>query len=285
MILSTTHDGHRIFAIMAGKGHGAPTTNTFQSLASDSDAEDEPVYRCTRTPSIGDKPSAGEMDFLNLFAHQVRKGRKLSQKARARAQIRDRSPVAVAVTSSSDLNSNAVKDLMHALPKGKKALARLAKLCPTDAGELAEGEIWVMADTGSTLNGINVAEHLPGLKHLVRPATPGTTGAECANGGTLDIDGELEVAGTIDGNLHCIPFKDMQVSLPIASMRHAIDKGSRLLIQKGGGTLTHMKTNTVIRLHERMGVYFFKMRVFPAQQQKKYQGKPAKPTTGFSRPE
>ena len=276
--------GDRIFAIMAGKGHGAPTTNTFQSLASDSDAEDEPVYRCTRTPSNGDKPSAGEMDFLNLFAHQVRKGRKLSQKARARAQIRDRSP-AVAVTSSSDLNSNAVKDLMHALPKGKKALARLAKLCPTDAGELAEGEIWVMADTGSTLNGINVAEHLPGLKHLVRPATPGTTGAECANGGTLDIDGELEVAGTIDGNLHCIPFKDMQVSLPIASMRHAIDKGSRLLIQKGGGTLTHMKTNTVIKLHERMGVYFFKMRVFPAQQQKKYQGKPAKPMTGFSRPE
>lgn len=77
----------------------------------------------------------------------------------------------------------------------------------------------------------------------------------------------------------------MQVSLPIASMRHAIDKGSRLLIQKGGGTLTHLKTNTVIRLHERMGVYFFKMRVFPAQQQKKYQGKSAKPTTGFSRPE
>jgi hypothetical protein len=32
-------------------------------------------------------------------------------------------------------------------------------------------------------------------------------------------------------------------------------------------------------------VYFFKMRVFPAQQQKKYQGKPAKPTPGFSRPE
>ena len=66
-----------------------------------------------------------------------------------------------------------------------------------------------MADTGSTLNGINVAEHLPGLKHLVRPVSPGTTGAECANGGTLNIDGELEVAGTIDGNLHVIPFKDM----------------------------------------------------------------------------
>ena len=50
-----------------------------------------------------------------------------------RARISDRSPGDVTVTSSSDLNSNAVKDLMHALPKGKKALARLAKLCPTDA--------------------------------------------------------------------------------------------------------------------------------------------------------
>jgi hypothetical protein len=278
---SDSYDGHRIFAMTAGKGHGAPTTNTFQPLASDSDAEDEPSL----APFFGDRPSAGEMDFMNLFAHQVRKGRKLSQKAMRRARISDRSPGDVTVTSSSDLNSNEVKDLMHALPKGKKALARLAKLCPTDAGELAEGEIWVMADTGSTLNGINVAEHLPGLKHLVRPATPGTTGAECANGGTLDIDGELEVAGTIDGNLHVIPFKDMKVSLPIASMRHAIDKGSRLLIQKGGGTLTHLKTNTVIRLHERMGVYFFKMQVLPTQQQKRYQGTSAKPTPGFSRPE
>ena len=68
-------------------------------------------------------------------------------------------------------------------------------------------------------------------------------------------------------------------------MRQAIDKGSKLVIQKGGGTLTHAKSKTVINLHERMGVYFVKMRVFPAQKQRKYQGKSAKPTTGFSRPE
>ena len=30
-----------------------------------------------------------------------------------------------------------------------------------DRGELAGGETWVMADNGSTLNGINVSEHLP----------------------------------------------------------------------------------------------------------------------------
>ena len=142
-----------------------------------------------------------------------------------------------------------------------------------------------MTDTGSTLNGINVSDHLPGLKHLARLASPGTHGAECANGGTLDIDGELEIAGTNDGRLHVIPFKDMQVSLPIASMRQAIDKGSKLIIQKGGGTSTHAKSKTVINLHERMGVYFFKMRVFPAQLQTKYQGTSAKPSPGFSRPE
>ena len=117
----------------------------------------------------------------------------------------------------------------------------------------------------------------------MRPASPGTHGAERANGGTLDTDGELEIAGTIDGRLHVIPFKEAQVSLPIASMRQALDKGSKLIIQKGGGTLTHAKSKTVIKLHERMGMYFFKMRLFPAQQQSKYQGTSAKPTTGFSR--
>ena len=90
----------------AGKGYGAPTTNTFQSLAADSDAEDEPAH----APSIGDRPSASEMDFLNLFAHQVQKGRRLSEKTRARKILGDKSPVAVAVTSSSGLNSDAVKD-------------------------------------------------------------------------------------------------------------------------------------------------------------------------------
>ena len=140
-----------------------------------------------------------------------------------------------------------------------------------------------MADTGSTLNGINLSEHLPGLKHLVRPASPGTHGAKCANGDTLDIDGKLEIAGTIDGRLHVVPFKDMQASLPNASMRQNIEECSRLLIQKGGGTLTHAKSKTVIKLHERMRVYVLKMKVSPANLQNKYQGK-AKPSPGFSRP-
>ena len=98
---------------MACKGHGAPLPNTFQSLTSDSDAEDEP-----QTPSIGDRPSAGEIDFLNMFAHEVQKATRRLQKARARKAFRDRSPEAVVITSSSDLNSDAVKDLMHALPTG-----------------------------------------------------------------------------------------------------------------------------------------------------------------------
>ena len=56
-------DPHRVFAAMAGKGQVGPTTDAFQSLTSDTDAEDEPP-----APSLGDRPSAGEMDFLHLVA-------------------------------------------------------------------------------------------------------------------------------------------------------------------------------------------------------------------------
>ena len=54
------------------------------------------------------------------------------------------------------------KHLMHALPTDKETLDRIAKLCPTSSEKLGKNEIWVMADTGSTLNGMDVRKAIPG---------------------------------------------------------------------------------------------------------------------------
>ena len=72
-----------------------------------------------------------------------------------------------------------------------------------------------MADTGSTANAMRVSKPLPKYQHLARPYDqPGT---ECAHGINMETDGELELAGFVDGLLHVVPFKDMSVTMLIAS--------------------------------------------------------------------
>ena len=55
----------------------------------------------------------------------------------------------------------------------------------------------------------------------------------------------------------------MPRSMPIASMRQTIQKGNDLYITPSGGTITNRKTGKNIQLHERGGVYFFKVNFLP----------------------
>ena len=65
--------------------------------------------------------------------------------------------------------------------------------------------------------------------------------------------------------------------MPIASMRQTIKKGNDLYITPSGGTIRNRKTGDTIRLHERGGVYFFKMNFLPPHLQ------PQPPTHGASK--
>ena len=87
----------------------------------------------------------------------------------------------------------------------------------------------------------------------------------------IDIRGDIDLASHIDDRFHTIRFNHMKVSMPIASMRQAIDKGSVLKIAKGGSTLKNMRTGHIDKLRERMGVYFLKMKLFDLEGQKKCQ--------------
>ena len=238
--------------------------NCFSALEADADDDHEEI-------------SQDNTDFLNKFAHRIWKGKKLSQAEKKRSNLRRNK---VMITKEEDLNLPETRELINALPKSPESIAKLAKYAETIDEKLAPGEILCMADTGSTVHAIDVSKECPQLKHLVRalPKKKKGRSAETACGGHVEIDGELEITGLIDNELHTIPFYDMKVSMPIASMRRTVKAGNDLCIQPEGGWIKNRKTGKVIKLIERHGVYFFKLQLLPPSQQKQQTDQ------GFGRP-
>ena len=55
-------------------------------------------------------------------------------------------------------------------------------------------------------------------------------GASSACGGHIEERGEVRVNCEIDGDVHKIPYRDMDVSMPIASMQRIIKDGHNQLV-------------------------------------------------------
>ena len=70
----------------------------------------------------------------------------------------------------------------------------------------------------------------------------------------------------------------MKVSMPIASRRKTVKCGNDLMITDYGGIIRNRRTKKIIRLHERQGLYFFKMKLLPPNEQIQ------KPNNGNGRP-
>ena len=98
--------------------------------------------------------------------------------------------------------------------------------------------------------------------------------AETTCGCTVSIDGEIDLTGDIDGNQHTTTFKDMQVSMPVASMRKTIKAGNDSYITENRSTIKHRKSGKTIQLHERCDVFFIKMSLMDHDQQPQKSSKP-----------
>ena len=109
-----------------------------------------------------------------------------------------------------------------------------------------------MADTGSTKNCLKVMRDCPQFARFVREtaASRRGAGAESACGSFIKERGEVELMGTIEGDHHEMCFDDMDVTMPIASVRKAVRTGSDLFITVGGGFLRCRTTGRCIRLYE-----------------------------------
>ena len=222
---------------------------------SDSDVEDS------------DEPDPGPREGVRVIRPMPKMPKRQSQSVRRKQANQDRLKSEVVIQSEADLDS---QDLIHALPKDEKSLRRIARNKPR-LDHLRKGEIWVMADSGSTLHAIDVKKELPDYAHLVRPSQKHRgRSAETACGGKVEIDGELELSGLIGDDAHTITFNDMKVSMPICSLRKIVKAGNVLHIAEDGGHIYNRRTKQKIELHERCGVYFFKFQLFdPVDQTQK----------------
>ena len=73
--------------------------------------------------------------------------------------------------------------------------------------------------------------------------------------------GRVEISASAGGqDFHCA-FKDMEVELPILSVRKIVKRRNTVEFADAGGTITHNDSGAVMRFFEHEGVYFLKLKV------------------------
>ena len=106
------------------------------------------------------------------------------------------------------------------LPVERKKLSKMMKLM-TKSVEFEEGKALVLMDSGSALNVAKINTHFKPYTNYVVPGSGSKSGesATTACGKQLTNRGTCTVHGTADGQTIAIPFQDMDVELPIASVQ------------------------------------------------------------------
>ena len=240
-----------------------PTSNSFAALTDhcDDSVDDELV------------------EAMHTFAHHIQVGKKQSQRSRRQKEdvpaiLKEAKKInegaidkPIIIQCSKDINRPDVQRMMKPLPSSPERINHLASLCPSaEEVPLLPGEKWILFDTGASCNALNVARDCPQYGSHVLPTRNSVSGkgAESANGGSIKERGEVAVDLLTDGLPCKMVFKDMDVSMPIASGRMCVDSGDTFaVIHKGGGTLKNIVSGKEIRLYARQGVYFFKSTILP----------------------
>ena len=150
--------------------------------------------------------------------------------------------------------------LIAALPKSKKALGKLAKRCPTD-DELDEDEFWMLMDSGSGSNGGKCRKLFP--KYKVHQHTKEGPQQNCvtACGTPLEHRGHCNLNVEIGGEDRILPMDDLDVDMPILSVRRIVRRGNLVKFRRGGGYIQNARTGRKLPFVERQGVYFTKVKV------------------------
>ena len=150
--------------------------------------------------------------------------------------------------------------LIAALPKTTKALNKLAKKCPTDE-ELGPDEYFMMMDSGSGSNGAKCKALFP--KYKVHGHSKERPQQNCitACGTPLEHRGHCNLNVEIGGEDHILPMDDLDVDVPILSVRRIVRRGNLVKFRRGGGYIQNARTGRKLPFVERQGVYFIKVKV------------------------
>jgi hypothetical protein len=229
-----------------------PIANSFQALETfDDDDLTTDVARqlgnwAHRITQVGDKPKSQS-----------------ERKRIAKAEINVVEPKARLITNAKELDAFLKENPTIAqIPTERRKLSKIMKILSSKI-ELADDEVLVLMDSGSTINVAKIKKHFPAYAHLVVPSTGSVSGetATTARGKKLVNRGKCRIRGSADGQALAIPFQDMDVELPIVSVRKCVKSGKDVNFFEGGGELKDRATGKTIKIHEIDGTYFMRLKV------------------------
>ena len=73
--------------------------------------------------------------------------------------------------------------------------------------------------------------------------------------------GSCSVTGTVDGHQSTIKFQDMEVEMPILSVRKMVKNKHRVQFHENGGYIENIATGHKMLFHQHAGVYYLKLKV------------------------
>ena len=171
------------------------------------------------------------------------------------------------------------------MPTERRKLSKVMKVM-TKKIHMGRDEQLVLMDSGSTVNVAKIAKHFPAYAELVIPSKGSLRGetATTACGGILVNRGKCVVHGSSDGQEVSIPFQDMDVELPIVSVRKCVKAGKDVKFYEGGGQLKDRNTGKTIQIYELDNTYYMKLKAHSPEYQNLLLKKVQIPKV-FARPE
>ena len=118
-------------------------------------------------------------------------------------------------------------------------------------GQIIDGKregLWIF-NSGSNVDAADVGEHFSRDAGLVVPTGDARNSAECASGGVVQCRGKVVIEGPIDGQATTIPFRDMKIKMPIASMKKRVEgaDGYDVFITEAGAVMRHRKNGALVK--------------------------------------
>ena len=221
-------------------------TNLFNSLS-----DEDPPHALTDS---SDTEPESATDPMNTWA------RRIQSRKQAKKLPKTEREYACTTERDLDLLMKAEPMLIAALPKTTKALNKLAKKCPSDE-ELGPDEYYMMMDSGSGSNGAKCKNLFPRYKVHGHSKDRPQQNCITACGTPLEHRGHCNLNVEIGGEDHILPMDDLDVDVPILSVRRIVRRGNLVKFRRGGGYIQNARTGRKLPFIERQGVYFIKVKV------------------------
>ena len=149
-----------------------------------------------------------------------------------------------------------------AIPDTDKKIRNMLRTNPIEL-ECDGDEVLCLVDSGSTNDAAWVEKPFPQYVGHVKDTVKSMRGDHATTAGGAPLYNKSRVA--IDRSANNLPFpvniKDMEVELPILSVRKMVERGNDVRFVPDRGTTTHRDTGRLVKFHEHEGVCFLKLKV------------------------